>query len=108
LEALRQFFGGADLGYTIEDFTDPRWVIQLGIAPIRIDLISTISGCPSFDSAWRNRVEGQFGLVKTYYLGLEDLIRAKETADRDQDRVDVRSLRKARHTAPERKRRKEK
>ena len=26
LSALRDFFGGADLGYTVEDFTDPRWV----------------------------------------------------------------------------------
>ncbi len=44
LAALRDFFGGADLGYTVEDLTDPRWIIQLGVAPIRIDLLAEIPG----------------------------------------------------------------
>ena len=29
LDALRDFFGGADLGYTVEDLTTPDWIIQL-------------------------------------------------------------------------------
>ncbi|HLE60021.1 MAG TPA: hypothetical protein VI700_00650, partial [Thermoanaerobaculaceae bacterium] len=33
LAALRDFFGGADLGYTVEDVTDPRSIIQVGVAP---------------------------------------------------------------------------
>ena len=33
LTALRNFFGGADLGYTVEDLINPRWIVQLGIAP---------------------------------------------------------------------------
>jgi len=28
LVALRAFFGGTDLGYTVEDLTDPRWRIS--------------------------------------------------------------------------------
>jgi hypothetical protein len=40
LAALRDFFGGVDLGYTVADLMDPRWIIQLGVAPIRIDLHS--------------------------------------------------------------------
>ncbi len=95
LAALRDFFGGADLGYTAEDFTDPRWIIQLGVAPVRIDLVSEVPGCSSFGAAWRNRVEARFGSVKTYYLGLDDLIRAKEAIGRVQDYADVRVLRRA-------------
>src|SRR3990172_11244958 len=39
LAALREFFGGADLGYKVEDLTAPDWIIQLGVAPVRIDLL---------------------------------------------------------------------
>src|SRR5881628_2306867 len=40
LAALRDFFGGVELGYSEQDVTDPRWIIQLGVAPVRIDLMS--------------------------------------------------------------------
>jgi len=99
LAALRSFFGGADLGYTVADLTDRRWIIQLGVAPVRIDLIAQLSGCASFETAWANRVEATFGPVKAYYLGLDDLIRAKESAGRPQDRADVRVLRRAKAQA---------
>jgi predicted nucleotidyltransferase len=95
LAALRDFFGGADLGYTVADLTDPRWIIQLGVAPIRIDLLSALQGCPSFQAAWRRRVRARFGSVKAQYLGLADLIRAKDAAGRTQDQADVHVLRRA-------------
>ncbi|HTN71175.1 MAG TPA: hypothetical protein VMO00_08795, partial [Methylomirabilota bacterium] len=50
----------------------------------------------NFEDAWRNRVEADFGSVSAHYLGLDDLIRAKEAAGRLQDRADVRVLRRAR------------
>jgi hypothetical protein len=95
LDALRDFFGGADLGYTIADLTNPRWIIQLGVAPVRIDLLSQLPGCPTFNAAWKTRVEARFGAVPAYYLGLDELIRAKEAAGRAQDRADARVLRQA-------------
>jgi predicted nucleotidyltransferase len=98
LAALREFFGGADLGYTVEDLTAPDWIIQLGVAPVRIDLLTDILGFSRFEDAWKNRVVGRFGSVATNYLGLEDLIRAKEAADRLQDRADVRVLRRVKKT----------
>jgi predicted nucleotidyltransferase len=95
LAALREFFGGADLNYTVEDLIDPQWIIQLGVAPVRIDLLSEIPGFANFEGAWKNRVDAQFGAVKAHYLGLDDLIQAKEAAGRPQDRADVRVLRRA-------------
>ncbi len=94
LAALRDFFGGADLGYTVEDLTARDWIVQLGVAPVRIDLLSEIAGFANFDDAWRSRVDARFGSVPTHYLGLEDLIRAKEAAGRLQDRADLRALRR--------------
>ncbi len=97
LVALREFFGGADLGYTVHDLVEPGWIIQLGVAPVRIDLHTQIPGCPSFEAVWANRVEARFGTVPAEYMGLEDLIRAKEATARDQDRADVQALRRAKH-----------
>ncbi len=95
LAAVRIFFGGVDLGYTIEDLRDPRWIIQLGVAPVRIDLMSDLPGCPDFAAAWSNRRESRFGAVAAHFLGLEDLIRAKQATGRLQDQADVRVLRRA-------------
>jgi predicted nucleotidyltransferase len=95
LDALRAFFGGTDLGYGARDLMDPTSVIQIGVAPVRIDLFSAMAGCPRFEEAWKRRAAAGFGSVKTQYLGLEDLIQAKRAAGRTQDRADIRSLERA-------------
>ena len=95
LAGIRAFFGGAVLGYTVEDLTNPRWIVQLGVAPVRIDLHSQVTGIESFNVAWRNRVSAQFGSVPAHYLSLADLVRAKEATGRPQDLADVRVLRRA-------------
>jgi hypothetical protein len=98
LAAIRDFFGGVDLGYTLDDLLDPGWIIQFGVAPVRIDLISGIPGIASFASAWRNRVEGRFGRVPAHYLGLNELIAAKRAARRPQDEADLDALGRAQST----------
>jgi len=95
LAALRDFFGGADLGYEPEDVLDPGCVIQIGVAPVRIDVMCALDGIDEFDAAWQRRSPGRFGQVETSYLGLSDLILAKEAAGRDQDRADLGPLRRA-------------
>lgn len=100
LQAVRAFFGGADPGYTLQDFTDPQWVIQLGVAPVRIDLLTSLAGISSFAEIWKDRVDARFGAVDAHYLGLEGLIAAKEAANREQDRADLAVLRLARDRHP--------
>jgi predicted nucleotidyltransferase len=97
LAALRDFFGGAELGYTVEDVADPRWIIQIGVAPVRIDLLSDLPGFPAFGAPWKHRVTARFGTVRAHFLSLDDLIQAKEAAGRPQDRVDLRTLRRAKN-----------
>lgn len=106
LRAVQDFFGGVDLGYSVEDLTTSDWIIQLGVAPVRIDLIPEIPGFRNFADAWKNRVKANFGSVSAHYLGLDDLIRAKEAAGRLQDRADVRVLRRAQRQTNPRQRRK--
>ena len=96
LSALRAFFGGADLGYRLEDLTDPNMVLQLSVPPVRIDLLASLDGIRSFGEAWDRRVDGSYGPVPAHYLGFEDLLAAKEAAGRPQDRADIASLRKSR------------
>jgi hypothetical protein len=96
LSALRAFLGGADLGYKLEDLIDPNMVIQLGVPPVRIDLITSLDGISSFGEAWDRRVDASYGPVPAHYLGFEDLVATKEAAGRPQDRADLVSLRKSR------------
>lgn len=95
LTAIRSFLG-SDLGLTVEDLTTPGSIVQLGVAPSRIDLISRLAGLQDFASAWSSRIDARFGDVEAHYLSLDDLIQEKESAGRDQDRADLRSLRRVR------------
>jgi hypothetical protein len=102
LAALKDFFGGVDLGYQVKDFTDPKWIVQLGVAPVRIDILAGIPGCRSFRGVWSRRYHGRFGRVPANYLSLEDLVRAKQAIGRPQDLADIESLRRAQAAASRR------
>jgi predicted nucleotidyltransferase len=95
LLAIREFLG-SDLGLTAEDLSTPGRIVQLGVAPARIDLLAKLSSGIAFELAWQRRVDARFGDVPAHYISLEDLIREKEHADRDQDRADLRALRRLR------------
>lgn len=99
LAAIRGFLG-TDLGIRLEDLSTPGQIVQLGVAPTRIDLLSRIAGIQDFSSAWERRTEGTFGDVVAYYVSLDDLIQAKNSAGRDQDKADLRALRKAHRREP--------
>jgi predicted nucleotidyltransferase len=93
LDAIRQFLG-TDLGIQLRDLSTPGRIVQLGVAPTRIDLMSRLSGIPDFESVWQRRVDAVFGDIPAHYLSLEDLIQNKTIAGRDQDKADLRALRR--------------
>ncbi len=64
---------------------------QIGIAPNRIDIMMDIPGV-SFAVAWKNRVESTYDQEPIHVMGLEELIAAKRTSNREQDRLDLRNL----------------
>ena len=86
LTSIRNFLG-SDLGLTIEDLTTPGSIVQLGVAPSRIDLISRLAGLQDFTSAWSSRIDARFGDVDAHYLSLDDLIQEKESGG-ETDRQD--------------------
>ena len=96
LDAVSSFFGGPTLGYTVEDLTSPTAVLQLGVEPVRIDILMSISGVDNFAKAWKRRSIGRYGPVQeANYIGLDDLIAAKEAAGRPRDLDDLDALLRA-------------
>ncbi len=92
LAALRDFgFGSLDL--TREDLSKPDQVVQLGVKPNRIDLITSISGV-EFEDAWVHRVSGELDGIEVNFIGREELIRNKESTGRPKDIGDADELRK--------------
>lgn len=90
LEVLERF-GLGNAGITLEDLTKPDRVIQLGYPPLRIDLLTSISGV-TFLSAWDNKVVGRYGKQTVYFIGKEDLIKNKKASGRKRDLLDLEDL----------------
>jgi hypothetical protein len=60
LKAL-EAFGFGPVGLTAEDFTVPDRVMQLGVPPVRIDIVTSITGV-SWEKAAAGRVKGNYGV----------------------------------------------
>ena len=91
-DALRKF--GAPLKEVKpDDFKDKRMILQIGIPPIRIDIMIDVPGI-EFQEAWRNKKKVRYGKTPINILSEKELIKAKETAGRPQDKLDLKRLKK--------------
>ncbi|MDY0062291.1 MAG: hypothetical protein RBU45_20935 [Myxococcota bacterium] len=84
-------FGFGSLELREEDFADPDRVVQLGFPPVRIDLITSLSGVP-WEQAWEGRVAGDYGGVPVCFLGRDELVRNKQASGRLKDLADLEAL----------------
>lgn len=84
-------FGAPSEQFTLQDLQEPDLVIQIGLPPVRVDLLTGISGV-SFDEAWPNRVSLSLGKLQVPVLGRDHLIKNKRATGRDQDIVDLKWL----------------
>jgi hypothetical protein len=98
LEALDDF-GFGSLGLKADDFLEPGRFVQLGYAPRRIDLLTSLKAV-DFEDAWKGRVEDAIGDVKVCILGVPDLIRNKRAVGRPRDQEDVAVLETFHKTRP--------
>jgi hypothetical protein len=94
IQTLRDF-GFAGLRIGPEDLCKPDQILQLGVKPNRIDVLTSIAGV-SFEEAWASRVAGSIDSIPLSFIGREELIRNKESAGRPQDVADADALRKRR------------
>ena len=89
-KALRSF--GAPLkGLQPEDFNDKDMILQIGVAPVRIDILLSTPGISS-PEAWKNKKQIRYGKTPVNTLGKKDLIKAKKKAGRPQDKIDLEKL----------------
>ncbi len=79
-------------GVTPETFTKPDIVYQIGVAPVRVDILTRITGV-EFSDAWPNRVASTFFGVPVFLISLDDLIANKRAAGRSPDLDDLERLR---------------
>jgi hypothetical protein len=90
MAALARF--GAPLGnITEDDFTTPGMVVQIGVTPRRIDVLTAIDGV-EFNEAWRERIELEIDGLQVPVLSRDHLLRNKHATGRPKDLVDARRL----------------
>ena len=90
LKALNEFgFGSA--GLKLDDFTNTDNIVQLGYPPVRIDIMTSISGV-SWEDAYNGREEGKYGDVPVYFIGLDQYIQNKRASGRKKDLADLEAL----------------
>jgi hypothetical protein len=81
-------FGAPRSGVEDADFAVEDTIFQIGVAPRRIDLLTSITGV-TFDQAWNARKAMRVGDLSFYVLGREELITYKRAAGRPKDLADA-------------------
>jgi hypothetical protein len=87
MDALTKF--GAPLhDLTLTDLSHPGVVFQIGVAPLRVDILTGIDGV-TFDDAWPARVQSKVFGQPVAVISIEHLIRNKRAVGRAQDLADL-------------------
>jgi hypothetical protein len=86
-KAIEQY-GAPRRNITREDFCTEDVVFQIGTAPNRIDVLTSIDGV-DFDEAWSNRKATNVDELPFYVIGREQLLKNKRATGRPKDLADV-------------------
>lgn len=90
LATLKEFgFGSLELEE--KDFTEPHRVIQLGVPPVRIDLLTSLSGL-TWEDAAGGQIQGELDGIPVFFLGKSEYIRNKKALGRHKDIADAETL----------------
>ncbi len=86
-----QSFGAPLTGLTEADFSEEGYFYQMGVPPVRVDILMGIPG-GDFDQAWQERNEVDFDGLVVPFISRQDLIVIKRASGRPQDITDADSL----------------
>ncbi len=90
LQACRDF--GFDVPHLrLELFTEPKRMTRMGIPPLRIEILNSVSGL-RFEDAWKRRVIRQMDGLEVPTISLADLRANKLAAGRAKDLADLENL----------------
>jgi hypothetical protein len=90
LAALNDF-GFGNLQITTGDFEKPDMVVQLGVTPVRVDILTSLTGV-SWEQIYSNKIEGKYGDVQVNYIGRKQFIVNKRATARKRDLADLEAL----------------
>ncbi len=96
LLAALEAFGFPVPDLSPEAITDRRSMLQMGVPPVQLHVMSAISGV-EWDDAWADRVEGPLGSHTVHFLGLDTFLRNKRAAGRPKDLADIDALKPGRN-----------
>jgi predicted nucleotidyltransferase len=86
-KALKEF-GAPLVRLTEKDFAEEGYFYQMGVPPVRVDILMGIPGM-EFEDAWERREEIEFDGLVVSFISKEDLITAKRASGRPQDLIDA-------------------
>lgn len=89
--AALKAFGAPLANLTEQDFTEEGYFYQMGVPPLRVDVLMGIPGVV-FAEAWERREEIELDEVRMPFISRQDLIAAKRAAGRPQDKMDLEAL----------------
>ncbi len=84
-------FGAPLKNITVSDFTKRDIIYQIGVVPIRIDIITRLPGV-KFDKAWKSKKSTKYGDTLINIIGVEELIKSKKRIGRLQDKLDIKKF----------------
>ena len=90
MRALEEF-GFGSTGLKAEDFLSPDKVVQLGVPPVRVDLLTSLTGV-GWEEAFSGRVPSKYGDVPVYFMGREQFVANKRALGRKRDLADLEAL----------------
>lgn len=90
--AILEFGAPAEaLGVTPRDLQAPDMVVQIGLPPRRIDVLTSVTGL-EFDDAWAGRTMHRVGTLDVPFLGRSALVQNKRASGRHKDLGDLEAL----------------
>jgi len=90
LQALEDFGAPSD-NLTQNDLQKENLIFQIGVAPRRIDIITSVDGL-NFEEAYKNSKTVEIEGIPIQVLSISDLIKNKRSTGRNKDLVDAESL----------------
>lgn len=84
-------FGAPLRDLTEHDLMTPGIVFQIGVAPRRIDILTSITGI-DFSTAWASRVATRYSDIPCFVIGRDALIENKRQLGRAKDLADLELL----------------
>lgn len=85
-------FGFPTAPVTPQDVVIGRKVVQMGVPPVQIHVMSAIDGV-TWDEVWSGRESGRLGNLDVQFIGQVEFLKNKQAAGREKDLADIDALR---------------